>query len=55
MIDVQLGYIQAFENIEIFKVQPRWSKSLRLLQRVVFLVYFTFYMHMQQFFFERIL
>ena len=55
MIDFQLGYIQAFENIEIFKVQPMWSKSSQLLQRVVFLVYFTFYMHMRQFFFEPVL
>ena len=29
-----------FENIEIFKVKPRWSKSSRLLQRVAFLVKF---------------
>ena len=31
--------IQASENIEIFKVKLRRSKSLRLLQRVAFLVF----------------
>ena len=38
IIDVWLGYIWASENIEIFKVNLRWSKSLPLLQRVAFLV-----------------
>ena len=33
-----MGYIQAFENIEIFKVKLRWNKSSRLLQREAFLV-----------------
>ena len=27
IIDVQLGYIDAFENIETFKVKLRWGKS----------------------------
>ena len=40
IIDVQLGYIQAFENIEIFKLKLRWSKSSRLLKCVAFLVSF---------------
>ena len=40
IIDVQLGYIQAFKNIEIFKVKQRWSKSSRLLQHAAFLVLF---------------
>ena len=38
IIDVQLGHVQAFENIEIFKVKLRWSKSSTLLQRIPFLV-----------------
>ena len=38
IIDVQLGYIQAFENIEIFKVKLRWRKSSRLSQGIAFLV-----------------
>ena len=29
---------QVSENVEIFKVKLRWSKSLQLLQRVAFLV-----------------
>ena len=33
-------YKQASENIEIFKVQLRWNKSSRLLQRIAFLVEF---------------
>ena len=37
-IDVWLCYIWASENIDIFKVKLNWSKSSRLLQRVVFLV-----------------
>ena len=37
---IQQGYIQVFENIEIFKVKLKWSKSLRLLQGVAFLVSF---------------
>ena len=37
-MDVRLGYIEASENIEIFKVKLRWSKLLRLLQRVAFLI-----------------
>ena len=41
IIKVKLGYIQVFENIEIFKVKLRWSKSSRLLQRLVFLVYLS--------------
>ena len=39
----RLSYIYA-ENIEIFEVKLRWSKSSRLLQRVAFLVsiFFSF-------------
>ena len=33
IIDVQLGYMQTLENIEIFQVKLRWSKPSRLLQR----------------------
>ena len=39
IIDVQLGYIQAFNNIEIFKVKLRWSKSSQLLQGVAIFVF----------------
>ena len=39
IIDIQLGYIQVLENIEMFKVKLRWSKSLRLLQRVAFVMF----------------
>ena len=42
IIDDQLGYMQTFENIEIFKVRLSGSKSSRLLQRVAFLVCFVF-------------
>ena len=42
IIDVRLSYIYASENIEIFKVKLNWRKSSRLLQRVAFLVEFTF-------------
>ena len=38
IIDLRLGYIQASENIEIFKVKLGWSKSSRLLQHIAFLV-----------------
>ena len=38
IIDVRLSYIYACENIEIFKVKLKWSKSSRLLLRVAFLV-----------------
>ena len=38
IIDLRPGYIWASENIEIFKVKLRWSKSSRLLQRIAFLV-----------------
>ena len=31
IIDLRLGYIQASENIEIFKTKLKWSKSLRFL------------------------
>ena len=34
----RFGTQQMFENVEIFKVKLRWSKSSQLLQRVVFLV-----------------
>ena len=40
IMDVRLGYIQASENIEILKMQLRWSKSSRLSQRVAFPVNF---------------
>ena len=40
IIDVQLGYV-GLQNIEIFKVKLRWSKSLQLLQRKAFLVTFA--------------
>ena len=36
IIDVRLGYIYAFENIEIFKEKLSWSKLSRLLQRIAF-------------------
>ena len=39
IVDVRLSYIYASENIAIFKVKLKWSKSLRLLQRVEFLVF----------------
>ena len=39
IIDLRLGYIWASENIDIFKVKLRWSKSSRLLQRIAFLVF----------------
>ena len=39
IIDVWLGSKLASENIEIFKMKLRWSKSSSLLQRVAFLVY----------------
>ena len=32
----RLGYIQASENLEIFKVKLSWSKPSRLLQRIAF-------------------
>ena len=38
IIDLALGYIQASENVEIFRVKLKRSKSSRLLQRVTFLV-----------------
>ena len=38
IIDVQLGCMQAFKNIEIFKVKLRWDKSSQLLQHVALLV-----------------
>ena len=38
IIDIRLGHTQASENIEIFKVKLRWSKSLRLSQRIAFLI-----------------
>ena len=38
-IDVWLSYTEASENIEIFKVKQRWSKSSWLLQRAAFLVW----------------
>ena len=39
IIDVRLGYIQASENIEIFKEKLSWSKLLRSLQRIAFSCY----------------
>ena len=36
IIDTRLGYIQASENIEVFKVKLSWIKSSRLLQRIAF-------------------
>ena len=36
ILDARLGYVQASEKIEIFKVKLRWSKSSRLLQRIAF-------------------
>ena len=51
--DVRLGYIQASENIEIFKVKLRWSKPSLLLQRVVFLV--IIHLKFVRFFFKIIL
>ena len=38
--DAQLGYMQTFKNIEIFKVKLRLSKPSRLLKRVAFLLFF---------------
>ena len=38
IIDIRLGYIWASENIEIFKVKLRWSKSSQLLKCIAFLV-----------------
>ena len=42
IIEVRLGCIYASENIEIFKLEPRWSKSSLLLQRMAFLVKIVF-------------
>ena len=36
IIDVRLSYIEASENIEIFKEKLSWSKLSRLLQRIAF-------------------
>ena len=36
IIDVRLGYIQASENIDIFKEKLSWSKLSQLLQRIAF-------------------
>ena len=36
--DDQLGYIDACENIEIFKVKLRWRKPSRLLKHVALFV-----------------
>ena len=35
-----LGHIKTYENIEIFRVNLRWSKSSQLLQHVAFLANF---------------
>ena len=36
IIDVQLGYIHASENFEVFKEKLSWSKLSRFLQRIAF-------------------
>ena len=43
IIDVWLSYVQASEDIEIFKVKVRWSKSSQLLQRIAFLIHVCIY------------
>ena len=38
VIDIRLGSIKIYENIEIFNVKLRLSKTSRLLERVAFLI-----------------
>ena len=50
-MDVRLGYKQASENIEIFDVKLKWSKSAQLLEREVFVVSYkqaSFYLQQKE-------
>ena len=50
IIDVRLSYIEASENIEIFKEKLSWSKLSRLLQRTAFSCYDYYHKYVHKLF-----